>query len=334
MNSVFKYNLIKVSNKKQKVLAGLCAGVLATSSMLSASVQADDHDYSKINRQLEVMNNIIKSSVTVGKGNRQVNLRSIESVYLHGQGVVFTIESGINRSFNRHSMSFVMPSVPVAPIAPVSVRPNEVIEIDDDVIIHAESQARELEFVVSRMESEAQEFERVVEVIEEQREQSRELRHEQREIAYELRDNARESKDYSYQLKHADKKEKKKLNEKLAKLEKEKLELKKSKAKLDEKVKKINKQQKQQKIAQAQERKAHYETLSNALVDTFCLYGNGLKSVPKDEHVSIILKSAGEKSGRRYQDKIFVFNKKDINACSNDKISSKKLLTKAEQYQF
>ncbi|RHW74718.1 hypothetical protein [Colwellia sp. RSH04] len=331
MNTVSQHKSNNTINTKHKGLASFCGGILITSAFLSASVQADDNNYSKINRQLEVMNNIIKSSVTVGKGNSKTNLRSVESVYLHGQGAVFTINSDISRSFNRHNMSFVMPS---APIAPVSVRPNEVIEIDEDVVIHSQSHARELELVVSQMESEAQEFERVVEVMEGQREQSRELRHEQREIAYELRDNERESKDYSFQLKHADKQDKKKLNEKLAKLEKEKLELKKSKAKLDAKVKKINQQQKQLKVAQAQERKAHYKSISSSLIDTFCLYGNGLKSLPNDEHVSIILKWAGDKSGRHYQDKIFVFNKKDINACASDKITSKKLLSKAEQYQF
>ncbi len=87
-------------------------------------------------------------------------------------------------------------------------------------------------------------------------------------------------------------------------------------------------------MAQAKERKEYYSMLSGALVETLYLYGNGLKSIPKNEHVTLIVKSAGDKLGRSYKDKIFVFTKKDISDCSSDKIDTKKLLAKAEKYQF
>ncbi len=64
------------------------------------------------------------------------------------------------------------------------------------------------------------------------------------------------------------------------------------------------------------------------------MYGNGLKALPKNEHVSFILKSGGDKDSRRYKDKIYVFSKKDISACSADKLSVDKLISQANNYQF
>ncbi|MGB0938965.1 MAG: hypothetical protein ACPGTQ_16040, partial [Colwellia sp.] len=68
--------------------------------------------------------------------------------------------------------------------------------------------------------------------------------------------------------------------------------------------------------------------------ETICTYGNGLRALSKDEYVSLILKSGGNKVGRGYQDQIYVFKKSDINACSIDKMDAKTLLTKAKTYQF
>ena len=81
-------------------------------------------------------------------------------------------------------------------------------------------------------------------------------------------------------------------------------------------------------------RKDYYQKLAISLVDTLCTYGNSLKALPKGEYVNIVLKLAGDKVGRSYQDKILVLTKRDINACAMDKISTKKLLASAKNYQF
>ena len=65
-----------------------------------------------------------------------------------------------------------------------------------------------------------------------------------------------------------------------------------------------------------------------------CLYGNGLKALPKNEHVSVILQAAGEKSAGRYKDSILVFSKEDITSCSADKITAVSLMNKGKAYQF
>ena len=81
-------------------------------------------------------------------------------------------------------------------------------------------------------------------------------------------------------------------------------------------------------------RQQHFSALNNTLVETLCLYGNGLREVPNKEHVSLIIKGAGKQNTRGFKDQILVFNKKDINDCANSKLTVKKLLAKAERYQF
>lgn len=214
---------------------------------------------------------------------------------------------------------------PLAALAPVSGGERIIMSNDEDLVI---------DFGEIDFEEHEDEFERVIEVFEQQREGARELRSEQREIAYELRDIDRERKDIEYQLQRAENKTKNELTAELKKLEVNRLALNKNKIKLEQKVTKLNKQREAQQIAQTKAKKEHFTALNNALVETLCLYGNGLREVPSNEFVSFIIKGAGVQKERGFKDQILVFNKKDINACANSKLTAKKLLAAAEQYQF
>jgi hypothetical protein len=295
---------------------------LVSSAFLFAfSAHSTEANYDNLHKQLNIMNNIMLSSAKASQNSRHSLIRSIDSIYLQGQGAIFTINSNHGGSSHRQYFQMVSPVAPSVPVAPVSRMPpmseghKGIIEGDD-------------------FSNNEDEFERVIEIFEQQREGARELRSEQREIAYEMRDIARERKDIEYQLQRVEKSTKEKLAKKLMKLEKEQVALNKNKAQLDQKVTQQNKQIKQQNIVQQKARLEHFTTLNNTLVETLCLYGNGLQAVPSTEHVSLIIKDAGSKSRQGYKDQILVFNKKDINACANSKLTAKKLLTKAEQYQF
>ncbi|QBG37378.1 hypothetical protein [Litorilituus sediminis] len=314
------YTRIKAVNKMKQVIAG---ALFVSGLMITSSVYAKPVDLTSIQKQMLVMNNIIKSSVKAQRGTGGGKISAIDSVYLQGQGAIFTISAhGFNRS--RHDFNFVMPTAPVAPTAPGAFLDDdihvEVIEFDEDIYADMESQARE--------------FEQAVKVFEKQQEHARSLRDEQREIAYEMRELSRESKDIAYQQRRADKETKAKLAVKVQEIEKKQKALKETKVSLEKQVKQLNEQQKKQKLAQAKEREAYFKSLSNGLIETLCLYGNGLRAVPKNEHVSFIIKSAGEREGRNYKDVVYVFSKSDINDCASDKISMKKLLAKASHYQF
>jgi hypothetical protein len=184
------------------------------------------------------------------------------------------------------------------------------------------------------MEIYENEFERVIEDFELQREDARELRSEQRDISYQLRDIERQRKDIKYQLKHIKQGSKDELTTALKKIEKERVALNKSKEQLEQRVVQQKKLIEQQRAVQQKARKDHFDTLNNTLVETLCLYGNGLQAIPDKEHVSLIIKGAGTKKGRSYKDQILVFSKKDINSCASNKLTATKLLTKADKYQF
>jgi hypothetical protein len=317
------FNMTKITTK----LALVSSALLLTFSAQNA--YSAEKNYDNLHKQLNIMNNIMLSSAQASQQSRQSLIRSIDSFYLKGQGAIFTIKSNHWGSSQHQFFQMVSPKAPlppVAPLAPVSRMPpmghgdRVIIEDNDDFDIEFSEDGEELE--------------RVIELYEQQREGARELRSDQREIAYELRDVERQRKDIEYQLQRVEKNEKNELNAELNKLQKESVALNKSKKRLDQKVMQQNKQLEQQRAAQQKARKVHFNALNSTLVETLCLYGNGLQGVPSKEHVSLIIKDGGNKAGRGYNDQIFVFTKKDINACASNKLTAEKLLAKAEQYQF
>jgi len=291
---------------------------------------ADNNQYAGMHKQLDIMSNIIKSSVSTQESRKGSRITGIESTYLKGQGIVFTINSSSgNNRWGNFNFNFAMPDFPVAPIAPIAP------------VVPSRSSHDEIEFenrinksVARSMEEASQAYEHAMESFEHNREGYRELREEQRDLSYELRDVAREKRDIEYRLRRSDDENKKELKSELAALNKQEaklaLEEKAFKVKSDE----LQKKQQAQKVEQEKARGVYYQGLKSSLTETLCLYGNGLKSLPKNEHVSVILKSAGEKDGRRYKDSILVFTKSDISDCSADKITVSKLMKKGQNYQF
>jgi hypothetical protein len=301
---------------------------------VTSVIAEDNNQYAGMNKQLDIMSNIIKSSVSIQDGRKGSRITGIESTYLKGQGVVFTINSssGHNRwgNFNFNFAVPDFPTAPLAPLAPISSSSSSSYSSNDD--IELENQMNES--VVRSMEEAAQAYEHAMESFEHNREGYRELREEQRDLSYELRDVAREKRDIEYRLRRSDDENKKELKAELAALTKQAAKLALDEKEFKVKSDKLQKKQQAQKVEQEKARGAYYQGLKTSLTETLCLYGNGLKALPKNEHVSVILKSAGEKDGRRYKDSILVFTKNDISDCSADKITVSKLTQKSQNYQF
>mgnify|MGYP000455464033 CR=1 FL=1 len=314
-----------VAQTKTKIQQLFCFGALCTGIVSAGVVAADGQQpYGKLSKQLDIMNNIFASSLQA-QGDKSLSSVKIDSLYLAGQGVVFTVKSANSFSWGHNGFSFsfsgggvpIAPTAPVAPIAPIApVAPN-----GGDVSFSFFNDSDEM----------AEQIESALEL---QREYSREFREQQRDLAYNLRDVERESRDLAYQLRNVSKEEKNALLKVQKALAKQKVELEKSRAVLAEKSKKIEKQQQINKDKKLAQRKKHYQKLTTSLVETLCTYGNSLKALPKGEHVSIVLKSAGDKVANSYQDKIFVLTKRNISACAIDKISAEKLLASTKGYQF
>lgn len=304
------------------------------------AVQAEQVNLNKMNKQLNIMENIIKSSVsgeiTADDERRVGRISSIESTYLQGQGVLFTVRSSIKRGhWGEH-----FPVAPIPPMPPV-LSEHELSQIEIATSITGD----EIEETIAQaMESANETYEESYaehyseryahSSLSDERELYRDLRDEQRDLAYELRDLERESRDLNYKLKRAEKSQRKALEKQVEKLTKEKKALKANQEELMKRSTAFQQKQSAQKEKQEQHRKAYYSELSHSVAETLCLYGNALKQLPKNEHVSFILKSSGDKVHRHYKDTVYVFTKQNINKCAVDNIDTKGLLKTSNTYQF
>lgn len=303
------------------------------SSMLmtfAGNTVADEFD--SMHKQLDIMSNIIKSSVSTQKSSHNSRITGVETTYLKGQGAIFTINSSSRSShWGNYNFNFVMPEVPAIPAVPVvpdvDVRFSHNDDYDDgDDRTHIE--------MSNIMEKAAESYERAMDQFNDSREKYRELQEEQRDLAYDVRDLEREKRDLEYQQRRADKASKEELAQEVKKLDQQRKKIEQARKALKAKSAELRQQQQQQKQKQEKERAQYYRGLTSSLIESFCLYGNGLKAVPKNEHVSLIIKSGGEKDGNRFKDQIFVFSKKDIIDCTIDKINVETLKQKGHGYQF
>lgn len=294
------------------------------------AAEQPNEPYFDMHKQLSIMSDIIKSSVSDKSTSQRSKINSIESTYLRGQGVVFTISSAANNSqWGNYSFNFSMPEMPhmpEIPVAPFAAELNQNFQENYDIDIN--------ETVTQAIESAAGSYERAMEMFEKNRDRTRDLREEQRELAYNLRDVEREKRDLNYQLSRAGDERKAELKQELKALEKQEEKLLAHKVKISQLTNEVAAKQKAEQEKRMLERVNYYQQLTVKLTETLCLYGNGLKALPKNEHVSVILKSAGEKSANRYKDSILVFNKTDIANCSADKITPATLMSKGQAYQY
>jgi len=301
-----------LTKRKTKLQQLFCLGALCTGIVSAGVVAADEQQpYGKLSKQLDIMNSIFVSSLQAQQ-DKSLNNTKIDSLYLAGQGVVFIVKSASSSRWGSNDFSFAFPDV-IAPVAPISHSSSSSFSFSDNN-----------DELIEQME----------EAYEQQREHNRQFREQQRELAYELRDIERESRDLAYQLQNVSNEEKIALVKEQKAIKAQKTELEKKRAVLSKKSKEMKEQQQVNKKKNLVERNNHYQNLTTSLVETLCTYGNGLKALPKGEHVSLVLKSAGDKVANNYQDKILVLTKRDISACVTDKISAEKLLASTKGYQF
>ncbi|WP_448556281.1 hypothetical protein [Thalassotalea montiporae] len=310
--------------------------MLVSSALTANLATAADVNYEQLHKQLDIMSNIIESSITTGKAKQSIKLSGIESTYLQKQGVMFTVRSKSSRgSWGSYNFQVSVPPVPPAP--PITLlSPDQIADIEATVAEVADEYPNiDVEREVAKaMESASRAYERVIEIHRDEREVYRDLREEERDIVYELRDVERENRDVEFQIRRADKEQKAELKEKQKQLEKQKKALLESKQALAKRGQEFRVKQAESAKKSEQARQSYFTQLSGEIAEALCLYGNGLKALPKGEYVTVVLKSGGDRVGRHYQDKIHVFSKRDINGCATDKITTAQLLEKSSAYQF
>lgn len=99
----------------------------------------------------------------------------------------------------------------------------------------------------------------------------------------------------------------------------------------------VRDQQRKQLAALRSQQEARWNEQLGALetkaIQALCNYGGSLKSIPKDENVSLMMTGA-VKVGRDRKDRVYVFSRKDLSDCQADKLNLEQLRAKAVSYNF
>ncbi|WOH37570.1 hypothetical protein RI844_19750 [Thalassotalea fonticola] len=304
---------MKIINNTVLPLAFAC-------TLVSNSVNAMDFD--NLHQQLDIMSDIIKSTIKRQSNNQGPRLTRIDSHYLAGQGVVFNLNVSRVFYYGHNNNIPVMPVAPVAPRAPQGLEGEELFGENFEIVIEEamEEAAIAIEIVNENMRFDVEE--------------QRELREQERELAYELRDLARAERDLNYEKLHLDNDEKAENQKELGELEERKAAI--EQAKLNAQKRADEHQRKIEKIQadKAKQQQAYYTKLETTVSEVLCNYGGGLKALPDSEYISMIIKGAGATVEGRIKDKVLVFNKLDVKNCVLERITAPTLLGKANGYQF
>lgn len=70
-----------------------------------------------------------------------------------------------------------------------------------------------------------------------------------------------------------------------------------------------------------------------SFLDTVCEYGAGIKSLPANEHLTVVFRNADRSQGQG-RDLIYVFPKSDLLACRNGELSAAELKNRAVHYKY
>ncbi|WP_124748983.1 hypothetical protein [Alteromonas facilis] len=299
----------------------ITTGLLALSATFT-SVAATN--YANLSKELEIMDSVLVTSLRQSSNESMVRFRSIETSYLAGQGVVFEVNTSRRGWGIELDIRQFIPSVPVAPAAPV------MRSSDEDGMSFEVSEEWE-EYIENTVQS----FE---DAFRANNEQMRDVRDNVRDLEWETRELERRQRDLNFELRTA-------VNERKAEVEEELKQIRKEAAKLEEKKQELNKyaetieaeqkeQVEKQRLAKEQANKAFLSSFEDMIGDTLCRFGAGLRALPKDEHISFVLKEFDTDERRKAQDRVYVFAQSQIRACVQEKIDAKELLAQAVVYNF
>ncbi|MBV1908806.1 MAG: hypothetical protein KUG78_05755 [Kangiellaceae bacterium] len=299
-----KFNLSQLL--KKTVALSLVSLLSVTSFTASAS------DYQRTQKELRIMSKIFDASLSdakVGESNQVFSGRpgTTQSTYLAKQGMVFTF-SFSNSEFGSSADWQAFGEGVGRLVGTIASEVTEALsEIDTEM---NPVSAPHAPFPGDGWEEKVEAYEVYQKAMEDLRDQQREKREEIRDMQRSIRDMERESRhnrDNEDQLS----KIKNKLGEKLEQLTKKK--------ETYEKSMKEYRDKRQQKVVDRNNKK------SEIIISTLCDYGSTLRSLEKEEHVTLIFSNYQDN-----QDQIYVFDYRDVKSCE----SKDKLVGKAVTYRL
>ncbi|WP_124916904.1 hypothetical protein [Alteromonas flava] len=303
--------------KKQILMSGMVAMTIA----LQANAATN---YDELRKELEIMDSVLVTAFRQSDNTAAIRFRGLETSYLAGQGVVFEINTSRRRLGLDLDLRRFIPRAPEAPTPPVIIGENGdgiSIEITEDWEHMIEDTMRNFE-----------------EVFREAHEQMRDVRSDARELEWEARELERRQRDLNFELRSADKERKKELEEELKEIRKSSEKLQARKQELNEYADTLEAEQKaqveKQREARLQADKAFLSAFEERVGDTLCRFGSGIRALPKNEHISFVLKQFDVDEKRQARDRVYVFTLDQVKSCVQERIDANKLLSNATIYSF
>jgi len=322
---------------KNRIFNKLIKPALFTSAVMVFSATAvaaelSDKRLKSLKRDIKVMTNIIKTTLEESVGR---NAGQLSGIYIANQGMLFSISA--QHHFNHYFMDHVSPVVPLAPKAPlptkIQITTDNMEEIEESTmqIVEAAMEMAEHQMDVysdidwshySRRDKD--EFKKQQKML---RSQHRELERQARGLERDVRDIERKIRDAEFEQELRDGEQNK---SKIASLEKELAGLTNSLTGVIEQIQKkaddLRKKTEEARKKQTEKQQKQLIAMEQAISQTVCDFGAGLRSLPKGEHISFNIE------GR--QNRLYVFDQKSIIQCADGDIDAKKLLEKAVKYSM
>lgn len=308
----------------------LLVALMLCSSAGNMAMAQSTQKYEALADELEIMSGVLKTSLKQNVTSDGWRVNAIESNYLAGQGAVFTMSvRGNSGNWAREIETMVESVVAAVPPAPTAPSVSVSLENIDDIVFEA---TREWETYADAASM------RVSEAFSDSNDKVRELRNMQREVAWQAREVEREIRDISFELRHADEERKKEL---LAEKEASEQKLVKVEAKaktMKDELKVIEKEQAQKRAERKEKQQQAYRSFlagfEVAMSETLCRFGAGLRGLPESEHISMVLKDFDVDDNNVRRDRIYVFSRKEVVKCVQEKIDENALLANATIYSF
>ena len=295
---------------------------LLTSVSSAALAQSSPQPYTTLANELEIMSGVMETSFRQNATPKGWRVSRLESSYLAGQGAVFTLSvRGKPHGWVREIEAIVegMPVPPEAPI--VGEHEGAVFEINQEWESFADEATRHITKIFSG-----------------NNDQIRDIREQYRELEWEKREIERQKRDLSFELRQAQDERKKEIKQELLELESSLDSLDEQLSSIDAEMRKLETErqaQLNQKKEQYQQAKKSFLAMFEASIgDTLCHFGSGLRQLPDQEHVSLILKDFEQDDSNKERDRIYVFTKANVKACVQEKMDAQELLSGATVYTF
>ncbi len=285
--------------------------------ILSLPLLAQPSALQDIRKDIHIISNMLETAFNDTDHHRSRDSRHIgvEGTYLRGQGIVLNIQAGGSNHFE-FDFNF-MPEIHMAEIAaPMHFAPEDV-EVTWEAYEEALEELQDVYVDVDEITRETQSSVAVRDAMRALRDAQRKTLKEQKQATRQLRRDLESSRDLDDTQREAIVQQ-----------------IKEHQTKLQVASKKYSEELAELQTKQRQEWEKNQSEFEIRIVDILCDYGSALRSLPDNEHVSIIFSEGARDEDGDEQDRIYVFDKTDLVACREGRMDKKTLISKGQVYNF